>query len=275
MAINLATRYSKHVHERFHQESLTASSFSKDMDMEFNGVRGVTVYEVGTVPMNDYQRSGSNRYGIPEELQDTKTDYIMTRDRSFTFTIDKGNNNEQLMIKNAGKAMSRQLREVVTPEIDKYRFEKWAEGAGITESIATPTKDNVYGILIDSMAAMDDLLVPKKDRTLYASTEFYKALLQSEEFIRLENLGSKTLTTGKVGEVLGMDVKYVPASYLPEGVLFMIVLKDAAISPVKLHEYQIHKDPPGISGHLAEGRFIYDAFVKETKKNGIYVATSA
>ena len=275
MAINLATKYAKAVQERFYQESLTASSFSKELDAEFTGVQTVKVYEVNTAPMNDYTRSGNSRYGTPEELGDTVHEYIMTRDRSFTFTIDKGNDMEQNYIKKAGKAMSRQLREVVTPEIDKYRFDKWAEGAGITKTVAAPTKENVYGLMIDAMAAMDDVLVPKKNRTLYVSTEFYKALLQSEEFIRLENIGSKTVSTGKVGEVLGMEVKYVPASYLPEDVGFMIILKDAAISPVKLHEYQIHKDPPGISGHLAEGRFIYDAFVNETKKNGIYVGKTA
>jgi hypothetical protein len=55
----------------------------------------------------------------------------------------------------------------------------------------------------------------------------------------------------------------------------MVVMKDAAISPVKLHEYKIHKDPVGISGHVCEGRFIYDAFVLDSKKDGIYVANNA
>ena len=271
MAINLAKKYSEKVQERFYLDSLTQSSFSKDLDMEFTGVKSVIVYEVNTVEMNDYTRSGSNRYGTPEELEDAIHEYIMTKDRSFTFTIDKGNNMEQNMIKKAGKAMNRQVREVVTPEIDTYRFAQWAANAGTTATPDAPTAENVYGILVDAKTVMDDKKVPMKNRTLYVGPAYYKALLKCEEYIRLDKLGSKTIVNGKVGEILGMDVKFVPTSYLPEGVGFMIILKDAAISPVKLHELNLHEDPPGISGHLCEGRFIYDAFVNETKKDGIYV----
>lgn len=275
MAINLATKYSEKVQERFYLDSLTQSSFSKDLDMEFTGVKTVKVYEVGTVEMNDYTRSGTSRYGTPEELEDTVHEYIMTKDRAFTFTIDKGNNMEQNMIKKAGKAMNRQVREVVTPEIDTYRFSVWAANAGTTETVAAPTGDNVYDTLVDAKAVMDNKKVPMKNRTVYMGTAFYKALLKCEEYIRLDKLGSKTVVNGKVGEILDMTVKFVPDSYLPSGVGFMIIMKDAAISPVKLHELNLHEDPPGISGHLAEGRFIYDAFVNETKKDGIYVGKTA
>ena len=39
--INLAEKYSDKVQERFYQDSLTQSSFSKDLDMEYVGVRTV------------------------------------------------------------------------------------------------------------------------------------------------------------------------------------------------------------------------------------------
>lgn len=272
--INLATKYSSKVQERFYQESLTQDSFSKDLDTEFTGVKTVKVSEVGTSPMHDYTRSGSNRYGSPEELQDSVQEFVMTKDRSFTFTIDKGNNMEQNMIKKAGAAMSRQLREVVTPEIDKYRFQVWSQNAGQGAALAAPTKDTVFGMLVDAKAAMDNKLVPQKGRILYSSVTFYKVLIQCSEYLAIEKLGAKAISKGKVGEILGMDVKMIPDSYLPANVYFMIIMKDAAISPVKLHEYNLHKDPPGISGHLAEGRFIYDAFVKGTKMDGIYVGVT-
>lgn len=276
MAINLASKYSKKVAERFYQESLTESSFSKNLDAEFVGVKTVIVPSIDVVPMNDYTRSGSNRYGTITDLQDTKQEFTMTRDRSFTFAIDKGDNMEQNMIKEAGKAIARQLREVVTPEIDTYRFAQWAAKAGqkVTLSAAL-TKDNILEEVIEAKMALDNKLVPAKGRTLYVGSVAYKALLGCEEYIRLNDLGSKSIVNGKVGEIMGMDVKFVPDTYLPEGVAFMVVLKDAAISPVKLHEYKIHKDPVGVSGHVCEGRFIYDAFVLDTKKNGIYVAKNA
>lgn len=275
MAINLATKYSKKVQERFYQESLTSNSFSKDFDPEFTGVHGVTFYEVGTATMNDYTRTGSNRYGTPEELADTKKEYLMTKDRSFTFTIDKGNNMEQLMIKNAGKCLARQIREVITPELDTYRLKTWAANAGIKQTGTAPTKDNIYEALVTAKIAMDNKLVPQKNRTLYVGGVAYAALMNCEQYIRLDTLGSKSIKNGVIGHILGMDVVYLPDAYLPSKLVFAIVLKDAAVSPVKLQDYHIHKDAPGISGHLVEGRIIYDAFVNETKKNGIYTYSTA
>lgn len=275
MSINLHEKYSKKVQERFYQESLTQSSFSKELDMEFTGVKTVKVSSINTVEMNDYTRTGASRYGTPKDLDDTIQEFIMTKDRSFTFIIDKGDNMEQNMIKKAGAAISRQLREVVTPEIDTYRFKVWSDSAGITKTVTAPTKSTILTQIVDAKIEMDNKLVPQKNRTLYVGSVAYKALLTCDEYIKLDKLGSKTLVNGKVGEIMGMDVKFIPDTYLPENVVYMIIYKDAAISPVKLHEYKIHKDPPGISGHLAEGRFIYDAFVIDTKKNGIYVAKTA
>lgn len=275
MSINLHEKYSKQVQERFYQESLTQSSFSTKLDMEFTGVKTVKVSSINTVEMNDYTRTGASRYGTPKDLDDTIQEFIMTKDRSFTFIIDKGDNMEQNMIKKAGAAISRQLREVVTPEIDTYRFKAWSDGAGITKTVTAPTKSTILTQIVDAKIEMDNKLVPQKNRTLYVGSVAYKALLTCDEYIKLDKLGSKTLVNGKVGEIMGMDVKFIPDTYLPENVVYMIIYKDAAISPVKLHEYKIHKDPPGISGHLAEGRFIYDAFVIDTKKNGIYVAKTA
>ena len=276
MAINLATKYGKQVAERFYQTSLTEGSFSKNMDAEFTGVKTVIVPSVDVVEMNDYKRSGSNRYGDPADLGDTKQEFTMTQDRSFTYVIDKGDNMEQNMIKQAAKTISRQLREVVTPEIDTYRFTKWAEAAGLKVNLtAALTEENILKTLITAKVAMDKKKVPAKNRTLYIGAEAYEALLGCKQFLALEATGKETMLYGDVGRILGMKVSFVPEGYLPDGVAFMIVLRDAAISPMKLHEYKIHKDPPGYSGHLCEGRFIYDAFVLDTKKDGIYVANAA
>lgn len=276
MAIYLHEKQCKKVAERFYQESLTESSFSKNLDAEFTGVKTVIVPSVDVVEMNDYKRTGANRYGDPTDLQDTKQEFTMTKDRSFTFIIDKGDNMEQNMMKKAGAAVQRQLREVVTPEIDIYRFAKWAEGAGqIVTLDAELTEDNILKKLIATKVALDNKLVPAKGRTLYVGSVAYAALLGCKQFIALEVTGKDTMVYGDVGRIMGMEVKFVPENYLPEDVAFMVILRDSAISPVKLHEFKIHKDPPGISGHLCEGRFIYDAFVLDTKKNGIYVAKSA
>ena len=133
--INLAEKYSDKVQERFYQDSLTQSSFSKDLDMEFVGVRTVKVYDPDVAPLNDYTRSGSNRYGTPQELADNLYEFQMKQDKGTTWSLDKGNAKEQFNIKTAATTLKRQMRLVVTPFIDKYRFEKWIAGNGLTYAL--------------------------------------------------------------------------------------------------------------------------------------------
>ena len=76
---------------------------------------------------------------------------------------------------------------------------------------------------------------------------------------------------GVIGQIDGVPLILVPDSYLPENTLFIITNKIATVAPVKLAEYKIHDNPPGINGWLVEGRLYYDAFVLNNKKAAIYV----
>ena len=276
MSIELAKKYSKKVQERFYAESVTQSAFSKDLDMEFDGVKSVRVYEVGTAPMNNYTRSGSNRYGTPAELQDNVYEFTMNRDRSYAYTIDRGNQEEQVYIKAAGATLDRQIREVVTPEIDAYRLGVWATNAGQHVAVANaPTKSTIVGMMLDANSALNNKHVPKKGRTFFVKESYYKALKLSDEFIAIQNLGQKSVANGTVGTIDGVPVKTAADSDFPANVYFMLIYKRAAISPMKLQSHKIHKDPPGISGWLVEGRVIYDAFVKPTMADGIYACCAS
>ena len=66
----------------------------------------------------------------------------------------------------------------------------------------------------------------------------------------------------------------MPASYLPEGVYFLLAHKDAVILPYKIRDAKVHQDPPGISGALLEGRNNYDAFVIGARCMGVYAAVT-
>lgn len=114
MTVNLAKKYSGKVDERFALGSLTAAAVNNDY--EWTGVSAVEVYSIPTVAMGDYTRSGSARYGTPSELQDFVQEMLLAKDRAFTFTIDKGNEDEQMGAKEAGKALRRQIDEVVLPK---------------------------------------------------------------------------------------------------------------------------------------------------------------
>ena len=268
---NLVSAFAPKVAESFKQSSLTDSA--RGTAFSFTGVRTLKVMSVDTVPLNDYQRSGISRYGAPVELGDTVQELTMREDKSFAMTIDKGNQSDQLNLKGAAQAMRRQTEQVMVPYVDKYRFRQWSENAGIIVPLAAdPAKGTIVDLLFDAGAEMSNRLVPTTKRTLFIRNSIYKLLKASNEIIGNDALGKKVITKGSVGEFDGMDVKAIPDSYFPEGVYFLIKYKGSTVDPVKLNEANIHQDPPGISGHLLEGRFYHDAFVLGSKADGLYAA---
>ena len=275
MAINYAKKYSDKVVERFGQKSLTDKGLNKDYD--WNGVKSVTVYGIPTVAMNDYTRTGSNRYGTPKELEDTIQEMVVSKDRSFTFTIDKGNLTEQMSVKEAGKALNRQIKEVVTPEIDKYRLATWAAKTGVqtNTTVAAITKVNAYEAFLEGQEKLDDASVPTEGRICYVKPSFYKFLKLSDDFIKAGDLSQNMLIKGQVGEVDGVAIVKVPSSYFPDKVDFELIHPSVSCSPMKLTEYKIHDNPPGINGKLVEGRVVYDCFVFDEQVKGIYIYKNA
>ncbi|MBR6635951.1 MAG: N4-gp56 family major capsid protein [Phascolarctobacterium sp.] len=267
MAINYAEKYSAKIDERFKQSALSTAAVNNEYD--FVGVKTVKVYSIETVEMGDYTRAGANRYGTPAELQDTVQELTMTQDRAFTFTIDKGNNEDQMGVKNAGKALQRQIDERVVPEIDKYRFSVMAAKAK-NSATAALTKENAYEAFLNGNAALDDELAPATNRVAYVTPEMYKLLKLDSAFIHASDIAQNMLIKGQVGEVDGVRIVKVPTSYLPANVAFIITNQIATVAPVKLAEYKVHDNPPGINGYLVEGRVYYDAFVLNNKAGAIY-----
>ena len=75
---------------------------------------------------------------------------------------------------------------------------------------------------------------------------------------------------GVIANIDGANVIKVPSVRLPSKFGFMLAHPSATVAPVKLEDYTVHENPPGISGSLVEGRVCYDAFVLDNKKMGIY-----
>ena len=268
MAINYASKYSTQIDERFAKEAMSGPAVNQDYD--FVGVKTVNVYSVPTAQMNDYTRSGSNRYGTPSELENTVQELTMRRDRSFTFTIDRGNFDDTQMVNSAGAALQRQLREVVIPEVDTYRFSRMCDNAG-TVKTGTITKSNAYDAFLDGTTTLIDKKAQTAGAIAYVSSAFYKLIKQDDAFIKRGDLSQEMLIKGQIGAIDGIPIVVLPASYMPEGVNFFITNKIATTAPTKLSEYKIHDNPPGINGWLVEGRLYYDAFVLNNKKDAIYV----
>jgi N4-gp56 family major capsid protein len=272
MAVNLASKYSEKVDERFKLKSFTQAVVNNDYD--WSGVKTVSVYDIPTVAMGNYVRTGNSRYGTPAELDNNKTDYTLTRDRAFTFAIDRGNYQETQMVMQAGKALARQIDEVIVPEIDIYRLATMSAAAvtaGNVSAATAITATNAYTSLLKATEKQADLKVPLEGRIVFAKPSFYNFLKQDNTFIKASELAQGMLIRGQVGEVDGIKIVMVPSSYLPANTEFIVTHPVATVAPKKLEDYKTHDNPPGINGWLVEGRQIYDAFVLKNKVNAIYV----
>ncbi len=272
--INLTTKVSSKIAERFAAESYTQSLCGTDY--EFTGAKTIKVMSVDTVPENEYQRSGTNRYGTPVDLGDTEQELTMSKTAAFTMVIDKLNGSDQAIVKSAARAIRRQTDEVSIPNTDKYRIKRWCEGANVVIlADAAPTKATIVEMILAAATEMDNRNVPKTNRTVLIPASNYLKLSISDEFIQLEKLGVKSVSTGDVGMLDNMKVKKVPDSYFPKGVHFMIKVKSATVDPMKVNSTKVHQDPPGIAGALIEGLRYYDAFVLGAKGDGVAVCGSA
>ena len=270
MAINLATKYADKIAKMYTLGSLVAGKASEEWD--FSGVKSVKIYTPQTVEPVDYQRNGANRYGTPTEMQDIIQELSMRQDKSFSLVIDKGNNNEQMMSKNAGKMLRLQNDERMVPMVDKYALAQFVHNAGTIKGIAKPTKTSIISAISDAAQALDDARVPQTDRYLYLSGEMYGLVRTSGEFLGLETLGEKALAKGVVGEIFGARIVKVPTDYLPKNTFFVLTHKNAVLVPYKIRDAKLHQDPPGISGALLEGRSNFDAFVVGARSGGVYAA---
>ena len=269
--MNLASRYLKQVDERFAQESQAMLALSKDY--QFKGGKTFMVYSLPVVQMNDYTRSGDKRYGEPTDLSRSVQTMEVSRDRSFTFIIDKGDKLQSEMVSDAGRALARQIREVVVPEFDTYVFKTLAESAMAAGNYADYelSTENAYAAFLDGMERLGDNNVPTKGRVAFCSYRFANLLKQDAAFVKYGDASQDMLTRGVIGEVDGCRIVKVPSNHLPAGTGFIITHAVAAVAPQQLEEYKIHDNPPGISGYLVEGRFIYDCFVLNEKINAVYV----
>ena len=270
--INYADKYSNILDEKFKVES--KSDIAVNQDYDFVGAKTVKIQSVNTVELSNYTRSGSNRYGTPNELDNAIQEMTMSQDKSFTFTIDKMNEDETNGALNAGKALNRQIRERVIPAVDAYRFGVMAAKAGHIEKGKTLSASNIYGEIVDATAYLDDREVPMDGRILVVTSATYGLMKKSKDIVMETEVGMDMKVKGVIGSLDGMTVVKVPSNRLPEGFQFLITHRIATTAPVKLAEYKIHTDAPGISGSLVEGRVYYDAFVLDNKKDAIYYVTS-
>lgn len=273
MAIDLTTRFLPYVDELFSTES--KKSILTNNDFDWTGAHSIKVYKVNTADMNDYGREAPaegnwSRYGAVQSLDATTEEFTLKKDRSFTFAIDRLDQDETGDQLEAASSLARQQRQVIIPEVDSYVYKVMCTNAGTKPAAVSLTSDTIYDAIIAANQVLDDNEVPETERYLVVVPDTYRMMKKNTEITLDTDVGQEMRLKGAIAMVDGLTVVKVPANRLPEGFGFMIAHPCATVAPVKLENYKAHEDPPGISGSLVEGRICYDAFVLENKAKAIY-----
>lgn len=272
MAIQLVQKFLPLVDEIFSSDSKI--SLLTNQEFEFTGAHSVKVYKVTTSPMNDYDRAGVgatvSRYGDIASLGAATEEFILSKDRSFTFAIDKMDQDETSQTLQAATALARQTRTVIIPECDAHVYGKMCIGAGTKPAALALTAANIYDQIIAAGKELDNAECPETDRYLIFNPDSYVLMKKSPDIIMDTEISNEERIKGVIGMIDGAKVFKVPAGRLPAKFGFMLGHPIATVAPVKLDEYKVHENPPGISGSLCEGRVVYDAFILENKAKALY-----
>jgi hypothetical protein len=260
------------VDEKFKAES--KRTLLTNTDYEFTGAHTIKVYKVSTTTMNDYDRAGTganaSRYGTVQGLDATTEEMTLTKDRSFTFAIDKLDTDETAQQLVAASALERQVREVVIPEVDKHVYGVMCTGAGIKPTAKELTATNIYEEILAANKALDDAEVPETGRFIIVTPDIYLLMKKCTDITMETEIGNDMRLKGVIANLDGAVVIKVPSNRVPTGFGFLVGHPCATVAPTKLEDYKIHEDAPGISGSLVEGRINYDAFILENKIKALY-----
>lgn len=276
MAQNYSTKVLGKIDERNYQEALTGDIVNKGMRLEFNGNNSVTFYNIDVVEENDYVRSGANRFGALVELGTGVETKTLSQDKSFTFTVDRGNLEDSEMVQEANKSVKRQIREVSVPNTDIYNLataSSYAVSASQTTGSVTLTASNAYQNFLIGAAALFNGKVRGKN-VCFLGTTAHNLLKRDPEFMRDCDTSYKDLKKGIIGMVDGVELRLVPSGYLASGVHFLFVNEKVLIAPMKFNSVRVLTNQRGIDGAVAEGRRYHDCFIPTNKGVGIYSITT-
>lgn len=192
-----------------------ASAITEGMDtgtkVDFTGVNEVKVLKVSTTGLGDYSRAdGYPKGDITASWETLK----LTEERGKELSIDRMDDEETLGMV-FGTVTGQFMRDWVIPELDAYRFAKYASTSGITTTTAAVlTKDSILEAIDEAVRQMDEDEVPAEGRRLYVNSDL-KPTLNSA-------LNRQWGSDGTVNTVLAgynnMPIIYVPKSRFYTGI---------------------------------------------------------
>lgn len=265
MAINLASKFESRTSDLIKAESKT--SLIVNDDWTWDGVNAIKVYTLTSVSVGDYNPAATSaRYGTASEVQDTVQTWTLARDRAWTVTMDALNEQDTQGVRRPGKYVAQMVREKMVPEIDAYRLSALVTAGGVARSTSivaagATSAANAYTNFLALNGDITDNEGVESGRVAIMTQAYFNYLKQATGFMLASDQAYSDLKKGVIGEVDGVKIVICPSSRMPANTDLIITHKSAMVSPEKLKDVVIHKNPVGINGDVIEYRHRYDAFV--------------
>lgn len=231
--INYAAVFQQELDKAFVHEACTAWMDENAGLVKYEGGAEIKIPVMALSGLADYDRSTGYVEGDVSLTYETKT---MTQDRGRGFTLDAMDVDETNFAATAGMVMGEFQRMHVVPEVDAYRIAKLYENtpAGNRKTGAL-TASNVYGLLVDDIAAVRDIVGPGMQLMVHLGYAAKALLAKSTEFNRnvdSANFKHGELTT-KVRSLDGDLLLDTPSACLKTGFTFYKGVADDSVNDKK------------------------------------------
>lgn len=288
-AIDLVTKFMPILDALYKKASITSRlDAPTDSTVNFAGANVVKVMKTEVVGLGTYSRAT----GYPKgDITLTWEALTLLASRGREFSIDRMDNEETLG-QAFGTLAGEFIRTQVAPEVDAYRFAKYASWSGIsTVAGATLDSTTILAAIDAAKAQMDADEVPEEGRLLYMSTTAKGALDGAVG----RTLGNERTVERRVQEFDGMEVIPVPQSrfktaidldagattsaggFAPAAgavdINFMIIYPPAVLQATKLDQLKVFDPDTNQSkdAWLLQYRLYHDAFLYDNKVDGVYL----
>jgi len=284
--IALANKFMPILDEIYKRESLTSRLDAITKPVDFGGVNEVKIFKTSMTGLGTYDRTtgypGGDVSGTWETIQ-------LTASRGRAFNIDRMDNEESLGMA-FGRLSGEFIRTQVVPEIDAYRFARYAGWSGVDGAAGTLSDAATTLAAFDvGMGAMDANEVPLEGRICFLSTVHYRYMMAAVT----RSLDNQSVFDRRLKSLDGVELIPVPQVRFYTGIAldpgatpgaggftktgkdinFMLLHPSARDQATKLAQLKIF-DPDVnqlLDAWLFQYRLYHDAWVYDNKVDGIYV----
>ena len=288
-SIALADKFQPILDEIYKNASVTARMDGLSKPVDFSNAQVVKVFKTSLIGLGNYSRSTGFPAGDVTGSWETLT---LAKDRGRAFSVDAMDDEETIGMA-FGTLVGEFIRTMVVPEIDAYRFDKYASWSSITSPTpaALTTAANVLAAVDVAAASLDGNEVPREGRILYCSDSIYHLLKASltrtwaseggvsRELESLDNMQvvmvpqtrfykGVTLDAGATSDAGG----YSKTSSTGRDLNFMLVHPSAVLQVAKHNPLRVFSPEQNQTADawLFQYRIYHDAFVFDNKVKGVY-----